>query len=59
VPLFLSYESRSTKAERVGEIAARAVVQEKLREVRAELRAVGSLNNVELIAAPATLSLAL
>jgi chromosome segregation and condensation protein ScpB len=59
------------KAERVGEIAARAVVQllfatgksftvdglrEKLRElfrqeVRAELRAVAALNNVELISA--------
>jgi hypothetical protein len=49
------------KPERVGEIAAKAVVQpaRKLREVRAELRAVGSLNNVELITAPVTVSLAL
>jgi len=49
------------KPERVGEIAAGRSfnLREKLREVRAELRAVGSLNNVELIAAPATVSLAL
>ena len=49
------------KPERVGRSPQRRSfnLREKLREVRAELRAVGSLNNVELITAPATVSLAL
>ena len=56
------HESRSTKTGKGwGRSPQRRSfnLREKLREVRAELRAVGSLNNVELITAPVTVSLAL